>query len=463
MLFFKELKRVCLSPVYVLFLALLLFSWNENFRGGTEEEIAAAAGEEQGIAAQLMGGAILAKPREGADHYGGKREEIPEKIMCGGIDNLIREYLANSYATYPFTYYKEVVLSQEEQEKILAVIEEITGLGEEQIRDLPEGYFPRVNGNIIHMGDNAEAQEGSYSYRVEESGVSRESKNYTQKFVAQVSYERFKELMGKVEKIVGKGSSYSMEQLLAYYGQGEMTYEEALKEYERTIYEDRVSVAFARLFCDYMTRALGLYPVFLAAALWLRDRPRGRKELLDSKQIGTAKFVFLRFLALLAAALAPVLLLSLESLIPLLGYGAETGIAIDALAFVKYILWWLLPTAAVVTALGMALTIFTCTPLAVLAQLIWWFADSAATGLSGDTRLFTLMVRHNTLRGGELIRENWEILWLNRGLMLVLAALLVILSAGIAKKKREGKLDYGSVLEKYVGIFKTRLSSGLRR
>ena len=77
MLFLKELKRVCLSPVYVLFLALLLFSWNENFRGGTEEEIAAAAGEEQGIAAQLMGGAILAKPREGADHYGGKREEIP--------------------------------------------------------------------------------------------------------------------------------------------------------------------------------------------------------------------------------------------------------------------------------------------------------------------------------------------------------------------------------------------------
>ena len=45
-----------------------------------------------------------------------------------------------------------------------------------------------------------------------------------------------------------------MENLLQYYGLAEMTYEEAMNEYEKTIYDDKVSAAFARLFCDYMTR-----------------------------------------------------------------------------------------------------------------------------------------------------------------------------------------------------------------
>ncbi len=31
MLFIKELKKICFSFVYILFVGLLLFSWNENF------------------------------------------------------------------------------------------------------------------------------------------------------------------------------------------------------------------------------------------------------------------------------------------------------------------------------------------------------------------------------------------------------------------------------------------------
>lgn len=51
-----------------------------------------------------------------------KNKEVPEKIMCGGTDMLIIEYLKNSYATYPFTYYKEVVLNEDEQKEILDII-----------------------------------------------------------------------------------------------------------------------------------------------------------------------------------------------------------------------------------------------------------------------------------------------------------------------------------------------------
>lgn len=88
----------------ILFIGLLLFSWHENFYGVTSKEIQASNGGEASITSQITGGSIL---------------------------------------------------STEEQKEILSIIEEITGLSEKQIKNLPDDYFPSVNGNIIHMGGDA--------------------------------------------------------------------------------------------------------------------------------------------------------------------------------------------------------------------------------------------------------------------------------------------------------------------
>lgn len=464
MLFIKELKRICLSLPYLLFLGLLLFSWRENFYGLTAKEISSSDQTEYSGFSTVMGGSILKKPHKGAENYGSKKEEIPERIMCGGTDLLIMEYQKNSYATYPFKYYKEVILSQEEQKEILAIIREITGLTEEQLQQLPDNYFPYVNGNIIHLSYNAvQADGGNYSFDAEAPAADNGDGDHTKHFISQVSYERFKELMAEVQAIVGKGSLYSMENLLEYYGFSEMTYDEAMEEYNKTIYDDRVSAAFARLFCDYMSRLLGLYPVFIAAAFWLKDRHSRINELIGGRQIATAKFVSVRFSAMLAAVMAPPVFLSLESLIPLLKYSADSGISIDPLAFIKYILWWLLPTAMIVLALGTLLTILTSSPLAVLVQFIWWFIDSSATALSGDTSLHTLMIRHNTLNGAEIIGQDWEILWLNRCLMVFLSILMIYLTIVIYNKKRGGKLHCDRLMQKCSRIFKTGFSARLQK
>lgn len=458
MLFIKELKKICFSFVYILFVGLLLFSWNENFYGVTSKEIQASNGTDTSIISQITGGSILAKPEQSAENYGSIKKEIPDKIMCGGTDMLIIEYLKNSYATYPFNYYKEVILSTEEQKEILSIIEEITGLSEEQIKNLPDDYFPSVNGNIIHMGEDvAQNQDGSFSFQTENSDTSQDKKDYTKHFVAQVSYERFKELMAKADEIIGAGSKYSMDMLLEYYGQAEMTYDEAMNEYNKTIYEDKVSTAFARLFCDYMTRVLGLYPIFIVAVFWLKDRRNKMNEIINSKKITTVKLITARTLAILTAVMLPVVILSFESLIPLMEYSANTGIAIDVFAFIKYILWWLLPTVMVITGLGTFLSILTSTPIAILVQFVWWFIDSAITGLYGDTRLYTLMIRHNTLNGAELVQQNFNVICLNRGLMIILSFILFYLSIVIYNKKRGGKLDYDYFMQKHFGIFKNRL------
>lgn len=456
MLFIKELKKICFSVVYILFLCFVLFSWYNNFYDVTNKEINASPS----VTDQLSGGSILEKPKQNNGSYGTKNKEVPEKIMCGGTDSLIIEYLKNSYATYPFTYYKEVTLSEKEQDEILSIISEITGLNEKQICNLPDGYFPTVNGNIIHYGDNAsQGENGSFTFEMGTNEKDNSSDDYTKNFVAQVSYERFKELMKKVENIIGKGSNYSMENLLQYYGLSEMNYEEAMAEYNKTIYDDKVSGAFARLFCDYMTRVIGLYPIFVTVIFWLKDKRNQMNELIDCKQIKTTKLIIVRYLALLTAVMVPIVLLSFESLIPLLQYSANTGIAIDIFAFFKYITWWLLPTAAIVTALGMFLTILTATPIAIIIQFVWWFIDSSVTGLSGDTNIFTLMIRHNMLRGFEIISQDFGLICLNRGLLMIASLILVGFSCMVYHKKRGGKLNYGYFIQKYLELFKNRFFS----
>lgn len=254
-----------------------------------------------------------------------------------------------------------------------------------------------------------------------------------------------------------------MENLLQYYGLSEMSYEEAMNEYEKTIYDDKVSSAFARLFCDYMTRGLGLYPVFLVVIFWLKDRRNRMNELIDCKQVGTAKLITVRFLAMLVAVMIPIAVLSFESLIPLIEFSADTGIAIDVFAFLKYIVWWLLPTAMIVTSLGMFLTILTSTPIAILIQFAWWFIDTSMTALSGDTKIFTLMIRHNLLRGSELIHQDFILICLNRGLLVILSLLLVVVSVAIYNKKRGGKLNYGFYLQKHFGFFKNRFTTHIQK
>ena len=49
MLFIKELKKICFSFIYVLFIGLLLFSWHENFYGVTTKEITGSQGNEVSI------------------------------------------------------------------------------------------------------------------------------------------------------------------------------------------------------------------------------------------------------------------------------------------------------------------------------------------------------------------------------------------------------------------------------
>lgn len=459
-LYLKECKKITASIIFYLFIAILIFSWFQNFRGVTQTEINWANGiEPADIGFERP---LLSKPSEKDDYFGSKvSEDNPEAIMTGVTRALLSEYEANSYATYPLGYYKAITLSGDEQKQVLGILCEITGLTEEELKNLPDDYFPAVTGTIISFDAMNVDKDGNLNMEMGSETDTKSEDNKYAHFVSQVTYEHFKELTRKMEAIIGeKGSQYSPEMMITYFGMSEMTYEEALEEYNQTINQDKVTGGFARLFCDYMGLALGLYPVFLVVIIWMKDRMSNATELIYSRNISSTKLVLSRYLAGITMVLIPVLLLSLESLVPLISFGAKNGIQIDCFAYIKYIVWWLLPEVMVVCAIGMFFTLLTDSPIAIVLQFMWWMVDKGATGLSGDTKLTTLMIRHNTLRGYETIQEDLQIICMNRLLMAGIGILFVVLSIWVLTSKRKGKINAANVYNRGLGYIQGKLSSG---
>ncbi len=462
-LYFKECKKIATSVIYYLLIVILVFSWFQSFRGVTKTEINWA----KGVPPADIGfeRPLLLEPSENDGYFGNKvSEDDPEAIMMGVTRALLSEYKNNSYAAYPLGYYKAITLSNEEQKRVLEILSEITGLTEEQLKDLPEDYFPEVTGTIISFDAMSVDENGNMNTVMERSASTESEDDKQRHFISQVTYEHFKELMQEMESIIGEnGSQYSLEMMITYFGMSEMTYEEAYEKYNQTINQDKMTGGFARLFCDYMGLELGLYPVFLVVFLWMKDRMGNASELIYSKRISSARLVVSRYLASITMVFIPVLLLSFESLVPLISFGAEKGISVDYFAYVKYMLWWLLPEVMAVCAIGIFFTLLTDSPIAVAIQFLWWMVDKGVTGLSGDTKAATLMIRHNTLRGYEIIQDGFQIIWINRLLMAGIGILFVILSIWVLKFKRKGKINAADIYHRCFGHMQDKLSFGSKK
>lgn len=300
-LYFRECRRIATSFVYFLFIVVLVFSWWGKFRGVTKTEINSANGK----TSEAVGfdRPLLAEPKKDDDYFGTKiSEDNPEEIMTGVTRVLLMEYKKNVYAAYPLPLrnYKAVSLNGKEQARVLEILCEVTGLTEEQLNNLPKSYFPAVTGTIISTDRVDYDEEGNFhiSGKDGKAAGSSEEIDKTKKFMSQVIYERFKELMHEMETTIGEeGSYYQAEMMMTYFGMSEMSYEEARAEYGQTIRGDKVTGGFARLFCDYMGLSLGLYPIFIIVFMWLKGRMDNMAELLYIRKVSSIKLVLTRYLA----------------------------------------------------------------------------------------------------------------------------------------------------------------------
>jgi hypothetical protein len=390
-LFLKECRQLlkCLT-YYVLLICLFLFYYSQ-------------LGEFQ----------IYEKPLPNQEDYGFKYSEDENVIMNTTVSQLVMEYFNNRYAAYPIGFYKTVTLSGNKFDKMSKIVAEVTGLSEDELKTTVENYL---------------------------SDVTAASDPIKVAPAENLTYERFLELMKAADKLLGGGSNYSSA-FMQSNARVPMTYEDALQVYNKILEKDHLTGAYARLFCDYMGILLAILPVFIAVTRGLRDKRAKASEVIFARKVSSFSIIASRYLAMLVMLLLPVLLLSVNPLLQCISYGKSIGTLVDSLAFIKYILGWLLPTIMVSLSVGVFLSELTETAIAIFVQGIWWFV-SLFTGMANMQGGYgwNLIPRHNTLLNYDRYRENFHTLLINRITYASIAIVLIMAALLVYEMKRKGRL-----------------------
>ena len=401
MLFFKECKKVARSLsfwIYCIILALMFFT---NYYSDSKYYEGPPSAYEQ--------------------DYGTKVVEDPDLIMDGAINALMGEFASNRYVCYPFGYYKAVSLKDNDRNEVEKLIQELTGTDHEGIAD----FMDEAHIHYIEEGFR------NYTQYIFDTMVVDKS----------VSYERFKEIMGEIDDILGGGSSYAVDSLAFNFSRVPMTYEEAVKEYEDSITEDTMAGALSRLFCDYTGIDLALIPVFVAAAFTAADRRRRMTELVYSRKISSLRLTFTRYAALVTTMFIPVLITMIIAAVQ--ASVVYSGEELKMHFMFTTPVFWLLPEIMVVTAVGMLLTEIFSAGIAIAVQGVWAFLSlmSGSDRLYGDITKFGLMCRHNTLYHRSAFMETYNDFVFNRIFYMILAIVLVCAAAYVYNLKRGGKFN----------------------
>lgn len=442
MLLLQEIKKVVKSIPYLIFVAAVVIGLFSQGVFRFQDD-------------------LLEEPQPGGS-YGYKSEEIAEQIMPSALRDLLTEFSNNNYTTYPIGFIKHVKLSEGKQERMAEILSEITGADTETILQEAAGITSGGSDNYtFQIGGDGMQQDGNGGFTIgsdEKRQSSPEKRTFTVR--DDMDYARFKELMRQADDLLGGGSKYTVDSLIGY-GAVPLTYEEARERYDLAVSSDKVTGGYARLFSDYAgVMVLSILPVFLAVILSMKDRRAKMEALIYTKETSAVKLTFIRYLALVIAAMAPVIILSYVSNIMV--WSSYSGMQLDYLAPLKYDFGWLMPSVMISTAIGMFLTELTSTPIAVVVQGFWWMLDVnlGIKSVPSGYALFRLAPRHN-VGADSLFRtqdylDHFGDLVQNRLLMAGIALALILLTILIYEAKRKGKFGGNAFFKKAVSGIRDR-------
>ncbi|RDY28498.1 ABC transporter permease [Romboutsia weinsteinii] len=392
-LFLKECKETLRSITYYIFLACIVIFFITQM------------GSFQG----------MSKPMPNEESYGFKYSDDKNIIMQSTIDRLAYEFSANSYTTYPLgLFYKEVKLNDSEISKIYNILEEITGIKEEQLVRKFENYTTTPNGpqiEFIKAKDN-------------------------------ITFKEFSKYISEVDDILGGGSYHFNPKNLHINARVGRTYDDALKDYESVINDDKVSRAYARLFSDYMGIVLAILPIFLAVTRALKDKRAKAEQVIFSKRCPSTTIILSRYLAIVVMIILPLILISITPTLQSIYSANSNGISADYFAFLRVIFGWLMPTVLVTVSMGFFLTELTNGPIAILVQGIWWFVSMSVgvSNLVGNVGM-NLIPRFNSYGNYDIYIRIFDELVINRVFYSIVGIVLIVMTIFVYDIKRKGKLN----------------------
>lgn len=398
-LFLKECRMWCKSILFLGYVAMIVFFYLTQM--GSED--------------------VPLKPEPGQEGYGYHYSTKESDIMRTATESLLQEYCNGIYITYPIGFYKEVRLNEEKTAKMEVILQKLTGTTAEEFKKITEDY----NGSTGYQ------EKAGMIVKIEKSPLTLEVRT-------DITYKEFLSYMEQAAHLIGKGSSYSKDTVVNN-ARVPLTYEEALKDYNEIYEKDRLSGAYARLFCDYMGILLGVLPVFFITARILKDKHSKVVNVIYGKSISSIVLITARYAAICFMLFVPILLLSIMPLSQTVYAGNTAGITIDYFAFIKYSTGWLLPSILVVTALGYLIGELTEQVLPILVQVVWWFGSifAGSNNLIGGFG-FNLIPRFNTLGNYQGFQVGIHQLILNRFVYTLVAAILMVAVIYLYDCKRKG-------------------------
>lgn len=367
----------------------------------------------------------LKKPVEGMADYGTTYSDDKDVIMNEVLEDLIFDYDSGSFSTYPMGFYKQVILSDSELKEIEECISELTGMDTEEWKDELDKYNKGIHKELDENDQYVIVMDYQWNIKITDN----------------LSYGEFKKIMKKVTGIVGRGSDYE-DNKLASHAMVEMTYGQALEEYNEIIDNDKVTGAFARLFSDYMVIIIGLLPAFFAVTRVIKEKRSKAKDVIYSKKVQGLTIVLARYSAMVVMAFIPVVCVALFALTQSAYIAISAGVSPDWFVYFKYCACWLLPTIMFVLALSYIMAEFTESIVSILVSLGVWFISLSAA-LTGSRLIhvgWNIMPRFNTLGEYSVYKDMFPQLVKNRCLYFILSIAIIILTAAVYNLKRNGGL-----------------------
>lgn len=449
-LFLMECRKITRSILYWLYLAALVVTVMQNYETTVENEL-----DQTDNPASVFYIAENGVYAENTDPLG---EDTGHRMMMEATKRLMENYRSNSYEYYPFGYVKRKKLSEKEQAAVLSYLKELTGLeesgiiGTEENRNAEDIQISGGGAFILHPGQGGTFGNGQFIAEPEDweyvenySGLSQSKENPGSRFEIQVTFDRFKEIMDCVNNLIGRNSYFSWTMLSMYYCPNDLQDTPITEQQHREFYEkDHVTGAFARYFCDSISRIVLCLPAFVMIDLLLKDKRCRMNPLLYPRTESSAKIIITRFGAVSCMIMLPVLILPVKSLLTLVLYCRNRGIPVNRFAFAAYIFAWIFPTVLLIVSIALFVTVLTENYSAVLLSgAIWLFCRPSVDKLAGGNYgLFDLIVRHNTLKGYGRMMENMHMLILNRVLVSVTALLFVGFTIIVYDAKRKGGIRF---------------------
>lgn len=402
MLFFKECKKVLFSLAFLVYIITVCAMYYTQFQGDCDTR--------------------LSEPIPNQSDYGMVAKEIPEILMPAAANGLVTEYLKGYYTAYPIGFVKKVKLSKKKSTQMAEIITEVSGITKQELDNFSDfesgGYYIDENGYMSYLEPN-----------IPEVTIPEN-----------LTYERFRELMRKADDIIGGGSDYCDDYIVGNFSLVPKSYEDAKEEYNSFLNEDKISGAYARLYCDYMGIVLAILPVFVAVSFAGLDKKSRMEQLAYSRKISSAKLIFTRYSALIFMMTIPVIITAVIAHITV--NNLYSGSSIDSFAILKSALIWLVPNIMLSTAVGMIITELGSGIIAIFVQGALWFGSIFAnTGsLTGNIQKFTLVIRHNSLYDAEIFKAQYSTFIFNRVFFTVFSIAMIIITAFVYGQKRRGKL-----------------------